>query len=208
MELLISLLFVCALISKAYPLQCNQCIPTGVGSCTQTQETCPAFQTRCGSVTVASYMGSFKLAEVNMKSCAAPAECVSGSVNFGVSRTTVSTRCCDGNLCNTQNAPALPDGSPNGKQCFTCEGTDCTHTLKCLGSEDRCIKASVKSDGQTVTVKGCVSQTACAGTLNAQLGNTAVDMSCCEGDLCNNARRIGQSVLLLLVSVASIILFH
>ncbi|XP_036393959.1 urokinase plasminogen activator surface receptor-like [Megalops cyprinoides] len=103
---------------------------------------------------------------------------------------------------------ALPDGSPNGKQCFTCQGTDCTHTLKCVGSEDRCVKASMIVHGQTLTVKGCASQTVCAGCLNAQLGNTVVDMSCCEGDLCNNARRIGQSVLLLLVSVASIILFH
>ncbi|KAG7469211.1 hypothetical protein MATL_G00126430 [Megalops atlanticus] len=208
MELLISLLFVCALISKAYPLQCYQCIPTGLGSCMQTQETCPASQTKCGSLTAVVYAGSSKQAEINGKSCAAPAECISGSVNFGISRTTVNTKCCDSNLCNTQNAPALPDASPNGKQCFTCQGTDCTHTLKCLGSEDRCIKTSVKSDGQTVTVKGCASQTACAGNINAQFGNTAVGMSCCEGDLCNNARRIGQSVSLLLVSLASIILFH
>ncbi|KAJ8332756.1 hypothetical protein SKAU_G00416520 [Synaphobranchus kaupii] len=98
---------------------------------------------------------------------------------------------------------------PNGKKCFTCVGDDCTSTLQCIGPEDRCIKSSVTVNGQKVTKKGCVSKTICSGSLNSQLGAIAVDLSCCEGDMCNNALRIGQSILfLLLVPLASFILFN
>ncbi|KAG9331643.1 hypothetical protein JZ751_018619 [Albula glossodonta] len=104
---------------------------------------------------------------------------------------------------------ALTDDAANGQQCFTCEGEDCTKTLKCLGSEDRCIKTSVTTGGQKLTMKGCASQTVCGGALNAQIGNVAVGMSCCQGNLCNGALRVGQSVLfLLLVPLASVVLFH
>ncbi|KAG5856154.1 hypothetical protein ANANG_G00005010, partial [Anguilla anguilla] len=103
----------------------------------------------------------------------------------------------------------LPNSSPNGKKCFTCVGNDCTSTLECKGSEDRCIKATVSTGGQAVTIKGCASKTICSGSMNSQVKSIAVDLNCCEGNLCNNALRIGQSVLfLLLVPLASVILFN
>ncbi|KAJ8332761.1 hypothetical protein SKAU_G00416570 [Synaphobranchus kaupii] len=207
MKLLVTLALACALFSKVYPLDCYECIPTGPGSCSQTTKTCPASQTKCGSVTVVVSAGTTQT-EAGIKSCAAPAECVSGSVNFGLSRTSINTQCCDSNLCNNQQPPPLP-GTPNGKKCFTCVGDDCTSTLGCIGPEDRCIKSSVTVNGQKVTFKGCVSKTICSGSLNSQLGPIAVDLSCCEGDMCNNALRIGQSILfLLLVPLASFILFN
>ncbi|KAJ8332778.1 hypothetical protein SKAU_G00416740 [Synaphobranchus kaupii] len=147
--------------------------------------------------------------EAGIKTCAAPAQCVSGSFNFGLSRISVYTQCCDSNLCNNQQPPPLPGTSPNGKKCFTCMGDDCTSTLECIGPEDRCIKGSMTVNGQKVTRKGCVSKSMCSGSLNSHLGAVAVDLSCCEGDMCNNALRIGQSILfLLLVPLASFILFN
>ncbi|KAJ8332781.1 hypothetical protein SKAU_G00416770 [Synaphobranchus kaupii] len=51
MELLVTLALACALFSEVYPLECYECIATANGSCTQTQKTCPASQTKCGSAT-------------------------------------------------------------------------------------------------------------------------------------------------------------
>ncbi|KAG5856155.1 hypothetical protein ANANG_G00005030 [Anguilla anguilla] len=208
MKPLVTLALACALFSGVYALNCYECLPTGIGTCTDTTKTCPASQTNCGSMTAVVYVGDTPTT-IKGKSCAAQAECVSGSVNFGVTRTTVNTKCCSTDLCNTELVPELPNSSPNGKKCFTCVGNDCTSTLGCKGSEDRCIKATVSTDGQAITMKGCASQTACSGSFSAQIGSTAVDLNCCEGNMCNNALRIGQSVLfLLLVPLASVILFN
>ncbi|KAJ8287656.1 hypothetical protein COCON_G00003150 [Conger conger] len=126
--------------------------------------------------------------------------------NTGISMTTVDTQCCESNLCNNQEPPALPESSTNGKKCFTCAASgDCTSTLECKGSEDRCFMFTVPAVGK---VKGCASQSFCSGSLIAQLG-AIVDLNCCEGNLCNNALRIGQSILfLLLVPLASFFLFN
>ncbi|XP_061096525.1 urokinase plasminogen activator surface receptor-like [Conger conger] len=116
--------------------------------------------------------------------------------------TTVETQCCESDLCNSQEPPALPESSTNGKKCFTCAADDnCTSTLECKGSEDRCFMVTLPAVGM---VKGCVSQSLCSGSLIA-----AAIGDCCEGNLCNNALRIGQSILfLLLVPLASFFLFN
>ncbi|KAJ8332768.1 hypothetical protein SKAU_G00416640 [Synaphobranchus kaupii] len=121
----------------------------------------------------------------------------------------MNIKCCDSNRCNIEHPPALPD-TPNGRKCFTCVSvSDCTVTLGCLGPEDRCITYSGTVDGQSSTVKGCASQSVCSGNVNSRLREVVIDHSCCEGDMCNNALRIGQSILfLLLVPLASFILFN
>ncbi|KAJ8287600.1 hypothetical protein COCON_G00002590 [Conger conger] len=91
----------------------------------------------------------------------------------------------------------------NGKKCFTCAFGDCTSIKECEGSEDRCFTSTVPAVGK---VKGCTSQILCFGAQIAQLGSIG---DCCEGNLCNNALRIGQSILfLLLVPLASFFLFN
>ncbi|XP_035249477.1 5E5 antigen-like isoform X1 [Anguilla anguilla] len=104
-------------------------------------------------------------------------------------------------------------GSPNGKKCFTCVDNDCS-TLECKKSEDRCFKATAFTEGKKLTVKGCAPQFLCSTSMHSVIEKMFPEfyglvMSCCEGNLCNNALRIGQSVLfLLLVPVASVILFN
>ncbi|XP_041946039.1 urokinase plasminogen activator surface receptor-like [Alosa sapidissima] len=128
-------------------------------------------------------------------------------MNFGIARS--STECCKTDLCNSQKTPELNTNmTPNGKKCFTCEGDDCTKQLSCVGNEDRCIKATATVSEQTLTVKGCASRNVCAGDLSAQLGFVAVGLNCCKGNLCNSAKSVGQSVLLLLGSLISVLLFH
>ncbi|KAJ8343409.1 hypothetical protein SKAU_G00307380 [Synaphobranchus kaupii] len=208
MKLLVTLALACALFSKVYPLECKECI---LGTCLQpTTKPCPASQTKCTSATIELYLGPTQT-KLSVKSCAAPAECVNGSLNIGITRTSINTQCCDSNFCNDQLPPALPDTSPNGKKCFTCLGDDCTLTLECIGTEDHCVKSTVSAQGREVTVKGCGSQTVCLGSLNSQLkeADLAIDLICCEGDMCNNALRIRQSILfLLLVPLAPFILFN
>ncbi|KAG7464056.1 hypothetical protein MATL_G00183210 [Megalops atlanticus] len=207
MKLLISLAFVCALFYKAFPLQCNMCT-LNTAPCTTTPVPCPANQTRCASATVLSTVGGNQTT-LELKTCATPDLCISGSVNLRATRYTVNTLCCDTDLCNTQSPPALYDGSQNGRECFTCVENNCTHKLQCLGAEDRCISSSVTAGGQTTTVKGCATRTVCAGDLKVEIGTVAsLNLTCCEGNLCNNALPVEQSFLLLLVSLASFILLY
>ncbi len=50
--------------------------------------------------------------------------------------------------------------------------------------------SSVFSDGQMMTMKGCVTRSFCIGDLSTKIGQSsiALDQSCCEGHLCNSAQ--------------------
>ncbi|XP_073680151.1 urokinase plasminogen activator surface receptor-like [Garra rufa] len=137
------------------------------------------------------------------KSCALPIGCPSGSINFGIGK--IASSCCNTDLCNAQNAP---DASvvPNGKTCYYCDGQSCSNTLSCSGSEDRCIKATANLGGQSIVVKGCISKSVCdaVSILDSFVGG----VSCCEGNMCNNAISVTQSFLFLCGSLLSFILLH
>ncbi|XP_061075172.1 phospholipase A2 inhibitor and Ly6/PLAUR domain-containing protein-like [Conger conger] len=204
MKLLVTIALTCALFSKAYPLDCFECAATGTGPCLQTTRTCQASQTKCTSYTTAVTLVGIQTT-TKVKSCTTPDQCFSGSVNSGISMTTVNTQCCESNRCNDQEPPALPESSTNGKKCFTCAASgDCTSTLECKGSEDRCFTFTAPAIGKT---KGCTSQSFCSAPIPQLevIGN----LNCCEGNLCNNALHIGQTILfLLLVPLASFFLFN
>ncbi|KAI4904708.1 hypothetical protein NFI96_025772, partial [Prochilodus magdalenae] len=90
--------------------------------------------------------------QVSVKDCAAAADCVSGSLNLGLVKTSLNTKCCSTDLCNNQTLPAWSFGSPNGKKCYTCMNNDCTKILNCDGDEDLCAKVTedIKVHGKTV----------------------------------------------------------
>ncbi|KAI4879262.1 hypothetical protein NFI96_020804 [Prochilodus magdalenae] len=48
---------------------------------------------------------------VNAKGCAAAPECISGSMNLGLSKTTINTKCCSTDLCNSEIPPANEGGT-------------------------------------------------------------------------------------------------
>ncbi|XP_076136104.1 urokinase plasminogen activator surface receptor-like [Alosa pseudoharengus] len=202
----ITLGVLCALLSEVAALTCYQCAAGTSQTCTNT-ETCSAGS--CASMTVNAYAGGIKAEVADLRACSPVDQCISGSMNFGIARSTISTKCCKTDLCNSQKTPELnTNTTPNGKQCFTCEGDDCTKQLSCGGNEDRCVKATATVSGQTVTTKGCASSSICAGDLSAQLSTLGIGLNCCEGNLCNSAKSVGQSVLLLLGSLVSVLLFH
>ncbi|KAJ8289780.1 hypothetical protein GJAV_G00005250 [Gymnothorax javanicus] len=206
MKILATLPLVCVLFCRVYSLDCFMCIPVGTAPCTPQQTTCLASQTKCASVTAEVFAGQSQ-STVNVGTCAEPTQCLNGSLNLGTYRTTVSTMCCDTNLCNSQYPPALTESSPNGRKCFTCLTEACSEALECKGPEDRCFTA-VSSGGVNLTLKGCASQSVCSGLVNAQIGNIFVNSSCCEGNMCNNAQHIRQRIsFLALVPLVHFILF-
>ncbi|XP_066528936.1 phospholipase A2 inhibitor gamma subunit B-like [Hoplias malabaricus] len=204
MKLQITLLLVCGLYPSALSLNCYQYIPGPSGTCTTTQTVCPS---QCVSATViVNATGQKK--EISTKDCASAAECVSGSLNLGIMKTTINTQCCSTDLCNSQNPPALPTKSPNGKQCYYCTDKNCSEIVDCLGDEDQCISATVSADGVQMGMKGCATRSICnAPTGSMQTAGISGDVSCCSGNLCNGAEGVKISLLFVLVPLLSSFLF-
>ncbi|XP_048067479.1 urokinase plasminogen activator surface receptor [Megalobrama amblycephala] len=153
-----------------------------------------------------------KIDSNSTRTCADPYLCVNGSMNSGQSKVTFNSQCCNAELCNIQNAPDLPQQPLNGKQCFTCNATDCSKTLACEGDETQCFITTVDIDGKKVTRKGCTSKLFCGTNATQSLGLQAgfgVYMKCCEGNLCNAAQslRVYFVMLVLLVPLLSLFVF-
>ncbi|XP_056619229.1 urokinase plasminogen activator surface receptor-like [Triplophysa dalaica] len=158
------------------------------GPCTDSVNTC---QFQCGSMTTTVYGGGFKQSHVT-KTCADPYSCITGSMNFGLSKVTINSQCCSTDLCNSNNAPELPRRSPNGKACFTCDVMgDCSKILPCEGDENQCFTLKVELNGRSETQKGCSSQLFCgsyAARANVSRLSGGNDLKCCGGNLCNSAQ--------------------
>ncbi|KAK7157680.1 hypothetical protein R3I93_009003 [Phoxinus phoxinus] len=180
------------LFYKVNSLTCYQCIPETSNKCVETKVECPVGQ--CGTMTTTSYTGNNKLADMIMKNCSVTTQCVTASVNFGITNIVMNNECCGTNLCNNnQSEPESPSRIPNGMDCFTCNGEDCSSTLACVDDEDHCIKARVNIDGQKMIMRGCATRSFCSGDLSTQIGQSStssVDMSCCEEPLCNSAQPV------------------
>ncbi|XP_056142889.1 urokinase plasminogen activator surface receptor-like [Lampris incognitus] len=154
-------------------------------------------------------MGGAQMSDVSMKSCAMLFQCINGSINFGITRTQISSRCCSTDLCNSQNIPVLNNSNPNGRRCFTCNSQDCAATLDCLGEEDRCITTKVEVGNKKMDMKGCASKSVCIGGAAAQMGGSMTgDLNCCEGNLCNYSKSIEVSLFLLVTLAVSIVLLQ
>ncbi|XP_015224184.2 phospholipase A2 inhibitor gamma subunit B [Lepisosteus oculatus] len=211
MKMLGILALTCALFPLATGLSCNQCLPTSISPCIQV--TClPAF-TKC-------FTGTLKatgITDLTVKSCMLPEVCTGDpfSINTGALKLTAKLDCCSTDNCNSNTPPAAyTDTTPSGLKCYYCDGTVCNKTLTCQGVENRCFTGSGSVNDQTQTYMGCVSDNTCKAyktdlskILN-QIINFNFNMTCCSGNLCNNAMRTGQSVFLLLVPLAFIKLFN
>uniref|UniRef100_A0A672HY17 UPAR/Ly6 domain-containing protein n=1 Tax=Salarias fasciatus TaxID=181472 RepID=A0A672HY17_SALFA len=160
------------------------------------------------TVAVLWIAGNDKISDSSVRGCALPEECIQASLNYGLSRTIWTSRCCSTDLCNDQPAPEASHFNPNGRKCFFCNGVNCTGTLNCFGNEDRCISTTVSSGGTTVELKGCASQEMCSALnipgLEEVLGQ---DHECCQGDFCNSAISTSAGLLLSVVPLISLVLF-
>ncbi|XP_068999185.1 urokinase plasminogen activator surface receptor-like [Embiotoca jacksoni] len=194
------------LVPKAYSLQCYECLPGSSGTCTD-KTVCSDGQ-QCSALRFMSYAGGSKVTDIRSKSCALPEHCLVGSLNFGVSKTTITSKCCATDFCNSQPAPEAIKTSPNGKKCFTCDGQTCTATLNCEGNEDYCVSTTVTVGAEKVTMKGCASGLFCSKTATAEItGAIGVDVSCCQGAFCNSANSRSAGLLLMVAPLISLVLF-
>ncbi|XP_067232157.1 urokinase plasminogen activator surface receptor-like isoform X1 [Chanodichthys erythropterus] len=136
MDLQISVFLLFILFTAGHSLRCYEC--NGVtGSCAdQTVKTCPSGSSHCVTSTAVVQVGDIR-SKATMKDCA-PA-CQRLSANFGVLKTTAT--CCDTDQCNLQDADPSSN-IPNGNKCFSCDGQSCSNIVTCLGTEDRCVKAT------------------------------------------------------------------
>ncbi|XP_062872038.1 phospholipase A2 inhibitor and Ly6/PLAUR domain-containing protein-like [Trichomycterus rosablanca] len=203
----VALLLSCLFFNKALALKCNQCTPTSpTTSCSPVTPT-DCSGTQCASIT-ASVIAAGVKTDVNVKTCGAPDECATQSLNLGLVKVTSNAKCCSTDLCNTDAPPALIQ-SANGKRCYTCDSSDCSKTVNCEGIEDRCITATVEQGGNKIAMKGCVSKNVCDAASGSSLQGIAVTkLTCCEGNLCNGAETFTLSFLILLVPLLSSILLH
>uniref|UniRef100_A0A8C7YM21 UPAR/Ly6 domain-containing protein n=1 Tax=Oryzias sinensis TaxID=183150 RepID=A0A8C7YM21_9TELE len=168
-----------------------------------------------------------------VKGCVLNEECGEGSGNSGYFKISVNTLCCNSNLCNTQSVPEPSKTTPNGRQCFTCDGSACNKTLDCEGNEDNCgtgtgqthvlhlfltirkendFKASDFPSlsvnlGEIYTINGCISKKLCSA-LNGYLSQLLqTKITCAKGYLCNSAVTASAGLQLVVVALVSLILF-
>ncbi|KAA0719765.1 hypothetical protein E1301_Tti019151 [Triplophysa tibetana] len=205
MHLNIFTVLILALFAKGQSLRCFQC--TGLlGPCEKKEMTCPFGDAVCASQITVQYNGAASTS-VQIKSCTVPKVCVNGSLNLGITRTATTMQCCNTDLCNSQDVSDSNSKNPNGKQCYYCNKDSCFNKVNCAGSEDHCIKAKANSESISMTIKGCASKSMCDAL--SQGFQEYADVSCCEGNLCNSAKSITQSFLILLSwPFISYIMFH
>ncbi|XP_065099893.1 urokinase plasminogen activator surface receptor-like [Paramisgurnus dabryanus] len=203
MELKIFIVFFCTLFTGGHSLQCNQCLDI-MGPCKSNVTTCPDTAV-CASARIVESAGDNEVT-MQYKGCAVTDICISGSFNIGDTRTVISTQCCNTDLCNSKDAPDYSSKSPNGKQCYYCDGKSCSNILNCLGKEDYCLKATATNGTVSQTFKGCASKSICDA--KSQLTADYKSVLCCERNLCNGAKSITQNLLFLLWPLFFYILIH
>ncbi|XP_065098164.1 uncharacterized protein [Paramisgurnus dabryanus] len=178
MALHISLILITLFCSKALTLSCYNC--TEPTNCAQ----------NCSST--ASCVSTFKYDSTpNQPATTISRGCVSSACNSGISygNIRINVQCCDTEKCNNQSAPVL---SPNMKTCYTCIDKDCSKTLNCTDNEKNCFSGTDLSTN--TTYKGCVSSCEVPKTQWSNYDN----VTCCTGNLCNDAQSLTLSLVLLL----------
>uniref|UniRef100_A0A673AYQ7 UPAR/Ly6 domain-containing protein n=1 Tax=Sphaeramia orbicularis TaxID=375764 RepID=A0A673AYQ7_9TELE len=184
-------------------LKCYDCEDISTENCSDNalQRECPSGSDRCMAQRVTTFTGKEKTKIVVSKGYAPASLRLQGSINLGRVKAAFTTKCCTTDLCNDQLAPEFVEPRPNGKKCFGCDGTGfCHRKLDCVDDEDHCF---VK-----VRTKGCITKDFCQKRQLAELSYKHIKrMTCCQGDYCNRADSTGSSLLLLVVTGFSLVIF-
>ncbi|XP_060933441.1 phospholipase A2 inhibitor and Ly6/PLAUR domain-containing protein-like [Limanda limanda] len=195
MKLLLSLTLIWALYSTGEALLCANCASN---DCSTTVEAlCPT-----GTMCITASIQAVSLGTPGRqiyKSCAPPSLCPSTgsqtfSVNLGVSSALASATCCNTDSCNSNTLPFPVASAVNSLQCHVCNPvtSDCSSSVQCRGTEDRCFQASVTNGAGTSPAFGCASTNLCAAAASLgslpfmqDVGNITSGLACCGTSLCN-----------------------
>uniref|UniRef100_A0A673AV23 Neuromast-expressed gpi-anchored lymphocyte antigen 6 n=1 Tax=Sphaeramia orbicularis TaxID=375764 RepID=A0A673AV23_9TELE len=195
-----------ALCVALYTLKCYDCGNFVDEHCSDIERECPSGSDRCLASRITQYTGKEISTTLSDKGCIPASHCVEASLNVGKYRTAFTTKCCTTDLCNDQLAPGNILYLLNGKKCIGCDGTGfCNWNVDCVDNEDHCFTNTVVNN---IIIQGCASEEYCLKTQIAELpSHISTEMTCCQGDYCNRADSTGGSLLLLVVTVVSLVIF-
>ncbi|XP_043539238.1 phospholipase A2 inhibitor 25 kDa subunit-like [Chiloscyllium plagiosum] len=185
MQLLPSVLIICAFVSEVQPLTCHSCTAQGK-TCETTQTSCPPGINSCITMSVSTNAGGIKQIMI-FKNCGVCERNI--SLQFGLINVAQICKSCSSNLCNDHPFEEEPSNL-NGLECYSNspEGSNAMSIVKCTGTQDRCLTASGNFGGVKMELRGCASSEACQAidqsTMGMQLSYTG---NCCEPKLCNKA---------------------
>ncbi|CAB1431277.1 unnamed protein product, partial [Pleuronectes platessa] len=145
MKLLLSLTLIWALSSTGEALVCETC--TDAACSTTAAVTCPT-GTMCITASIQAVSSGTPGQQI-YKACAPPSLCPAigsetFSVNLGVSSALANATCCNTDSCNSNTPPFPVVPAVNSLQCHVCDPvtSDCSSSVQCRGTEDRCFQAS------------------------------------------------------------------
>ncbi|XP_047199148.1 integumentary mucin C.1-like, partial [Hippoglossus stenolepis] len=181
--------------TSAEALVCETC--TNANCSTTAAVTCPT-GTMCITASIQAFSSGTPGQQI-YKACAPPSLCPSTgsqtfSVNLGLSSALASVTCCSTDNCNSVTLPYPAVPADNSLQCHVCNPStsDCSLSIQCKGTEDRCFQASVTNGAGTSPACGCASLNLCEaatilGTLPfmQDVGTITSGPACCGTSLCN-----------------------
>ncbi|XP_048379685.1 uncharacterized protein LOC125448412 isoform X2 [Stegostoma tigrinum] len=166
-------------------LTCYSCTTQG-RSCTTEEIACTPRINSCITQSVSASGGGVNY-DVILKNCGMCEGNV--SMHFGSMKFSQLCKSCSSNLCN--NEPFIEESSKlNGLECYTTslEDPNAISTVKCTGTQDRCVNVLAQFGGVKLEMRGCASKLICQNFDTSQMGiQLSYTPNCCETNLCNKA---------------------
>nr|XP_043873605.1 uncharacterized protein LOC122762467 [Solea senegalensis] len=189
MKLILSLTLIWALSSTTAALVCQTCTDD---SCTSTVPLTCSTETMCITAAIEAVSSGTPGQQI-FKACAPSSLCPATgsqifSVNLGVSSALASTICCNTDNCNsaTLSFPTTP--SVNSLQCYSCDPatSQCTTSVQCTGTQDRCFQSSGESFLLYMLVICCSNFICCHNNYRPNYNHSCSNFICCPNNHCPN----------------------
>ncbi|GCC21355.1 hypothetical protein chiPu_0019824 [Chiloscyllium punctatum] len=185
MQLLQSVLIICAFVAEVQSLTCLSCTAPS-HTCETTQTSCRPGINSCITMSVSTNAGGMKQFMI-LKNCGVCEQ--NTSLQFGSMNVAEICKSCSSNLCNNHPFEEGPSNL-NGFECYTNspEDSNARSIVKCTGTQDHCLTASSSFGGVKMELRGCASSAACQ-VINQSITGMQLSYTgnCCETKLCNKA---------------------
>ncbi|XP_060934141.1 phospholipase A2 inhibitor and Ly6/PLAUR domain-containing protein-like [Limanda limanda] len=196
MKLLLSLTLIWTLSSTGEALVCETCTNA---TCSTTAPVTCSTETMCVTASIQAVSSGTPRQQI-YKACAPPSLCPATgsqtfSVNLGLSSALASAACCSTDSCNSNTLPFPVAPAVNSLQCHVCNpiNFDCSSSIQCRGTEDRCFEATVTNEAGFSPAFGCASTNMCAAAASLgslpfmqDVGRINSGPACCRTSLCTS----------------------